>query len=85
MELISQPIKGTIIRDRFNDEKDEANRNQLRNSKKEKAENVMVVDLVRNDLSKVCKEGSVTVKELFGIYSFPNVPQMIPNNKGEHR
>lgn len=85
MELISQPIKGTIIRDRFNDEKDEANRNQLRNSKKEKAENVMVVDLVRNDLSKVCKEGSVTVKELFGIYSFPQVHQMISTIRGELR
>ena len=37
----------------------------------------MVVDLVRNDLSKVCKEGSVHVPELFGIYSFPQVHQMI--------
>ncbi len=85
MELISQPIKGTIIRDRFNDQQDEANRNQLRNSEKEKAENVMVVDLVRNDLSKVCKEGSVAVKELFGIYSFPQVHQMISTIRGELR
>lgn len=85
MELISQPIKGTIIRDRLNVELDEANKNQLRNSEKEKAENVMVVDLVRNDLSRVCREGSVTVKELFGIYSFPQVHQMISTIGGELR
>lgn len=43
----------------------------------------MVVDLVRNDLSKVCKEGSVKVSELFGIYSFPQVHQMISTIEGE--
>lgn len=84
-ELISQPIKGTIIRDRINNERDEANKNLLRSSEKERAENVMVVDLVRNDLSRVCKEGSVTVKELFGIYSFPQVHQMISTIRGELR
>jgi para-aminobenzoate synthetase component 1 len=84
-ELISQPIKGTIIRDRLNEEKDKVNKNRLLNSEKEKAENVMVVDLVRNDLSKVSREGSVTVKELFGIYSFPQVHQMISTIRGELR
>ena len=43
----------------------------------------MVVDLVRNDLSKVCKEGSVKVDELFGVYSFPQVHQMISTISGE--
>ena len=55
----------------------------LAESAKEKSENVMVVDLVRNDLSRVCRPGSVTVDELFGIYSFPQVHQMISTVSGE--
>ena len=51
-------------------------------SAKEKSENVMVVDLVRNDMSMVCEKGSVKVKELFGIYSFPQVHQMISTIQG---
>jgi len=43
----------------------------------------MVVDLVRNDLSKICKDGSVEVEELFGIYTFPQLHQMISTVKGE--
>ena len=43
----------------------------------------MVVDLVRNDLSRVCSEGSVQVEELFGLYSFPQVHQMISTISGE--
>jgi para-aminobenzoate synthetase component 1 len=43
----------------------------------------MVVDLVRNDLSRICKAGSVKVDELFGIYSFPQVHQMISTISGE--
>jgi para-aminobenzoate synthetase component 1 len=79
--LISQPIKGTSRRG--NDEiTDMANKSYLLNSSKEKSENVMVVDLVRNDLSRVCIEGSVNVAELFGIYSFPQVHQMISTVKG---
>jgi para-aminobenzoate synthetase component 1 len=54
----------------------------LKNSPKEQSENVMIVDLVRNDLSKFCREGSVEVAELFGIYSFPQVHQMISTVKG---
>ena len=53
------------------------------NSAKDRSENVMVVDLVRNDLSKVCKEGTVRVDELYGIYSFPQVHQMISTVSGE--
>ena len=52
-------------------------------SEKDKAENVMVVDLVRNDLSKVCEEGSVKVEELFGLYSFPQVHQLISTISGQ--
>ena len=46
-------------------------------SEKERSENVMIVDLVRNDLSRIAKRGTVKVEELFGIYSFPTVHQMI--------
>lgn len=79
--LMSQPMKGTSKR-ATDPVADEANRQYLRASSKEKSENVMVVDLVRNDLSKICLEGSVYVDELFGIYSFPQVHQMISTIKG---
>jgi para-aminobenzoate synthetase component I len=81
--LISQPIKGTIQRNLQNREADLQLVEDLKKSEKDKSENVMVVDLVRNDLSKVCKEGSVKVSELFGIYSFPQVHQMISTIEGE--
>lgn len=80
--LISQPIKGTSKRDLLNRDIDLENKNHLSNSAKEKSENVMIVDLVRNDMSRVCEEGSVFVKELFGIYSFPQVHQMISTIEG---
>jgi para-aminobenzoate synthetase component 1 len=66
-----------------NETEDENNKTDLSNSAKERAENVMVVDLVRNDLSKICIEGSVKVEELFGIYSFPQVHQMISTISGQ--
>lgn len=75
--VISQPIKGTSKRIHDNAEADEISKNQLHNSSKERSENVMIVDLVRNDLSKIATEGTVKVAELFGIYSFPQVHQMI--------
>ena len=80
--IISQPIKGTSKRSLLNKKEDEASRNYLLSSAKEKSENVMVVDLVRNDMSRICEEGSVQVKELFGIYSFPQVHQMISTIQG---
>lgn len=82
-KLISQPIKGTISRNLNNDALDLQLKEALKLSEKDKSENVMVVDLVRNDLSKVCTEGTVHVKELFGIYSFPQVHQMISTIEGE--
>lgn len=75
-KLISQPIKGTAKRGQ-NPAGDEALKDNLRNSEKEMAENVMIVDLVRNDLARSAVAGSVKVEELFGIYSFPQVHQMI--------
>lgn len=82
-KLISQPIKGTIQRNLQHKEADLQLVEELKKSEKDKSENVMVVDLVRNDLSKVCKEGSVHVSELFGIYSFPQLHQMISTIEGE--
>jgi len=75
-QLISQPIKGTIKRGETQ-EADAQLIRQLSNDPKERAENVMIVDLVRNDLAKSAQTGSVVVDELCGIYSFPTVHQMI--------
>ena len=75
-KIISQPIKGTIKRG-LNEKEDSYLKNKLLNDHKEKAENVMIVDLVRNDLSRTAKKGSVNVEELYGIYSFSQVHQMI--------
>src|SRR5690606_14458952 len=74
--LRSQPIKGTIKRE-MDAEKDQKQQEILLNSAKDHAENVMIVDLVRNDLSTVCKPGSVKVDELMHLYSFPFVHQLI--------
>ncbi len=81
--IIAQPIKGTSQRETGNEELDERSRSELFNSEKDRAENVMIVDLMRNDLSKICDEGSVKVDELYGIYSFPQVHQMISTISGE--
>lgn len=74
--LTSQPIKGTAKRSN-NQAEDLSIKTDLKNNKKERAENVMIVDLVRNDLTKSATKGSVKVDELFGIYTFPQVHQMI--------
>jgi para-aminobenzoate synthetase component 1 len=75
-KLISQPIKGTSKR-LDNVKADEQAKQTLRNHPKELQENVMVVDLVRNDLTRSAKSGTVKTEELFGIYSFKQVHQMI--------
>lgn len=75
-KLVSEPIKGTSRRG-TSPEEDEMLKNQLLNDPKERAENVMIVDLVRNDLSRVALPNSVNVEELFGIYTFETVHQMI--------
>jgi para-aminobenzoate synthetase component 1 len=73
-QLISQPIKGTAARGNTI-ANDQLNILTLQNSDKEKTENVMIVDMVRNDLSRICED--VKVAELFGIYTFETVHQMI--------
>jgi para-aminobenzoate synthetase component 1 len=74
--LVSQPIKGTAKRSKDSQE-DELIKHRLRTDLKEQTENVMIVDLVRNDLTKSAVPESVKVEEQFGIYSFPLVHQMI--------
>ncbi|MEC4003613.1 anthranilate synthase component I family protein [Flavobacterium sp. SUN052] len=75
-KIISQPIKGTSKR--FEDsELDEQSKLELSTNPKERSENIMIVDLVRNDLSKSAIKGSVKVEELCQIYSFKQVHQMI--------
>ena len=75
-KLISQPIKGTAARG--NSEKEDlANKETLQNKQKERSENIMIVDLVRNDFSKIAQKNSVKVDELCAIYSFETVHQMI--------
>ena len=81
-KIISQPIKGTIKRGN-NAKEDNELINTLKNDKKERAENTMIVDLVRNDLSRTAKKGSVKVDELCGIYSFEQVHQMISTISSE--
>ncbi|MBB4804204.1 para-aminobenzoate synthetase component 1 [Flavobacterium nitrogenifigens] len=75
-KIISQPIKGTSKRfaDPVEDEKSKA---YLLSDEKERAENIMITDLVRNDLSHTAQKGSVEVEELCAIYSFLQVHQMI--------
>jgi len=74
--LLSQPIKGTARRSADKDE-DEKIKQGLAQSEKERAENVMIVDLVRNDLTRCALPGTVKVDELFGVYSFSQVHQLI--------
>lgn len=81
--ILSQPMKGTAKRIVNDAVTDLAVKQILQQDAKEKAENVMVVDLVRNDLSQICKEATVKVDELFGVYSFPQVHQMISTVSGE--
>jgi para-aminobenzoate synthetase component 1 len=81
--VVSQPIKGTSARNLVDATQDELSKASLAASEKDRAENVMVVDLVRNDLSKICETDSVRVAELFGIYSFAQVHQMISTVVGK--
>ena len=74
--IISQPIKGTAKRS-ANLEEDETFKADLFKDEKERSENIMIVDLVRNDLSKTAIKGSVKIEELCKVYTFKQVHQMI--------
>jgi para-aminobenzoate synthetase component I len=81
-KLVSQPIKGTRRRSQDPAE-DAAIRQSLIESEKDRSENVMIVDLVRNDFAHHCLPGTIRVEELFGIYTFPTVHQMISTISGQ--
>ena len=74
--IISQPIKGTAKRSDIVEE-DLQLKTDLAQDEKERSENIMIVDLVRNDLSKTASKGSVSIEELCKIYTFDQVHQMI--------
>lgn len=75
-QITSKPMKGTIRRG-LNFDDDKLNYEKLKQSEKNKAENVMIVDMIRNDLGKISKYGSVKVKNLFEIEKYESVYQMI--------
>ena len=73
--IYSNPIKGTMPRS--NDPQlDQKYKKQLQESKKDKAENLMITDLIRNDLGKICEYGSIKVTEIFNVKSFETVHHM---------
>lgn len=74
-KLVSQPIKGTAPR-HADPQTDKELKEKLFNDPKERSENIMIVDLVRNDLSQSARRGTVTVEELCGVYSYQHVHQM---------
>ena len=75
-QIYTYPMKGTIKR-KSNNSLDMALKQKLKNSKKDKSEHVMIVDLLRNDLGKICEYGSINVTDLFNIKSYPTVHQMV--------
>jgi len=83
-KLITQPIKGTAKRG-STEQEDKAIIKELQTNSKERAENIMITDLVRNDLSRSATKGSVHVDELCGVYTYPQVHQMISTISSELR
>ncbi len=80
--IISQPIKGTARRIEADKVADDLQKKSLSQNEKERSENIMIVDMVRNDLAKICSEGSVKVEDYLGVYTFPQVHQMISTISG---
>lgn len=81
--MISKPIKGTARRNRDDLQADRLIAKQLQQSEKAQAENLMIVDLVRNDLGKVCEVGSVSVPKLMDIETYISVHQMVSTIEGK--
>ena len=81
-KIISQPIKGTIKRGANNTE-DEENKTLLQTSKKERSENIMIVDLVRNDLSRIAEKASVQVTALCELHTFKTLHHLVSTVEAE--
>ncbi len=79
--VLTQPIKGTLRRDK-DPVIDKQRANTLQNDEKNRAENLMIVDLLRNDIGQHCIPGSISVKALFGLQSFPNVHHLVSDIVG---
>lgn len=81
-KITTKPMKGTIKRGRY-EEEDLIFKDRLENSKKDQAENLMIVDLLRNDLGKIAVPGTVTVPKLFEVTPYPTVHQMTSTIEAE--
>ncbi|MBK9099702.1 MAG: aminodeoxychorismate synthase component I [bacterium] len=81
-EILSHPMKGTIRRG-FNHNSDKTAENELKRSEKNLAENVMIVDLIRNDLGRICRYGSIKTPKLFKIEKYESLFQMVSKVQGE--
>ena len=82
--ITMRPMKGTIKRG-FSDLEDIKLANQMKDDKKTQAENLMIVDLIRNDLSRISEIGTVNVTQLYGVESYPTLHQMTSTIVGNLR
>jgi para-aminobenzoate synthetase / 4-amino-4-deoxychorismate lyase len=82
--IVSHPMKGTMRRG-CNQTSDRTTENELRSSKKNLSENVMIVDLIRNDFGRICRYGSIEVPELFTVEKYESLFQMVSQVRGKLR